>query len=249
MLQKSSMYSPFTKKLVFSHTGHIGDVIAFIPIYKALRGDFLLIVDDKGMLPMSGYKYDSLKPLLDSQGIRNSMTCDGMSVDYDMSGWRECHKNDISLLDSQARYVNLVPRENGHMITKEPWIKVDQDPFTKGRVIFNRSPRYRNEKFPWKKVLNFFGKRALFIGTEEEHSDFCKVVGNVEYYKTQNCLDVAKAISSADFFVGNQSSAFWIAASLMKPLLQETFPPCPNSIIKYDGATYSLDGIINFDKL
>jgi hypothetical protein len=60
---------------------------------------------------------------------------------------------------------------------------------------------------------------------------------------------VAKAISSADFFVGNQSSAFWIAASLMKPLLQETFPPCPNSIIKYDGATYCLDGIINFDKL
>jgi hypothetical protein len=243
------MYSPFTKKLVFSHTGHIGDIIAFIPIYKALHGDFLLIFDDAGMWPMSGYKYDSLKPLLDSQGIQNSMISDGRSIDYDMSGWRECHKNDISLLDSQARYVNLVPRENGHMIIKEPWIKVDPDPLTKGRIIFNRSPRYWNDSFPWMDVVNFFGERALFIGQESEHADFCQRFGNVEYYKTQNCLDVAKAISSADFFVGNQSSAYWIAASLMKPLLQETFPPCPNSIIPYEGASYCFDGIINFDKL
>jgi hypothetical protein len=245
----SKFESPFIKRKVFSHTGHIGDIIAFIPIYKALGGDFLLIFDDAGMWPMTGYKYDSLKPLLDSQGIQNSMISDGRSIDYDMSGWRECYKDDISLMDSQARYVHLVPRENGHMIIREPWIKVEADPLTKGRVIFNRSHRYRNETFPWKDVLNFFGKLALFIGTEDEHQDFCNIVGNVEYYKTPTCFEVAKAIEGADFFVGNQSSSFWIAASLMKPLLQETFKPCPNSIIPYEGAWYCFDGNIAFDKL
>jgi len=142
-----------------------------------------------------------------------------------------------------------VPRETGHMNITEPWIKVEADPLTKGRVIFNRSPRYRNKRFPWKDVLNFFGKRALFVGAEYEHQDFCNVVGDVEYYKTPSCLEVAKAIEGADFFVGNQSSAFWIAAALRKPLLQETFPPCPNSIIPYERAWYCFDGNVPFDKI
>jgi len=246
MPAKNSMESPFSRKKVFSHTGHIGDIIAFIPIYRALGGDFLLIFDDAGMLPMTGYKYNSLKPLLDSQGIPNSMNADGKSVDVDMSGWRECYRDDISLIDSQARYVNLVSRKTGHMKINDPWIKVEEDPLTKNRVIFNRSHRYRNDKFPWKDVLHFYGKKALFIGTKEEHEDFCKIVGNVEYYKTPSCLDVAKAIAGSDFFVGNQSSAFWIAASLMKPLLQETFEPCPNSIVSYKNAFYCADGKVDF---
>jgi hypothetical protein len=243
------MNSPFARKKIFAHTGHIGDVIAFIPIYKALNGSSLLIVDDHGMAPMSGYKYNSLKPLLDSQGIESSMDSQGNSIDIDMSGWRECYKDEISLMDSQARYVNLVPRSDGIMVITEPWLKVDADPLTKGRVILNRSPRYWNNSFPWKKVVKFFGDRALFVGTDYEHSDFCQKFGNVEYYKTESCLEVAKAIEGSDFFVGNQSSSYWIAAGLRKPLLQETFIQAPNSIIPYKGAWYCKDGKVEFDKL
>jgi hypothetical protein len=243
------MKSPFARERVFSHTGHIGDIIAFIPIFKALHGDFLLVIDGDGMLPMKGYKYDSLKPLLDSQGVASSMNAGGRSVEYDMSGWRECYRDEISLMDAQARYVNLIPRKSGHMEIKEPWIKVDADPLTKGRVIFNRTPRYRNPTFTWCSVHKHFGDRSLFIGTKEEHHEFCKVAGDVEYYQTDSCLDVAKAIQGADFFVGNQSSSFWIAAGLMKPLIQETFTPAPNSIIPYEGAWYCHDGKIPFDKL
>jgi hypothetical protein len=244
-----AMNSPFTRKKVFAHTGHIGDVIAFIPIYKALNGDLLLIFDDQGMAPMSGYKYNSLKPLLKSQGIESSMKTHGISIDLNMAGWRECYKNDISLMDSQARYANIIPREDGIMNITKPWLKVDADPLTKGRVIFNRSPRYWNELFPWRDVVKFFGDRALFIGTDYEHDDFCKKFGNVEYYKTESCLEVAKAIEGADFFVGNQSSSFWIAAGLRKPLLQETFIHSPNSIIPYEGAWYCLGKDVPFNKL
>ena len=243
------MKSPFRRNITFLHTGHIGDIIAFLPIYYALGGTKILVCDSDWMQPMSGYKYNSLKPLLESQGIEVNLNENTPCIDHDMTNWRECYDDHVSLLDAQARFLNIVDRRKGRMKIDKPWIKVEADPLTKGRVIFNKTPRYPNPLFPWEKVRKHFGDRALFVGTESEHEDFCNRYGSVEYYKTDSCLDVAKAIQGADYFVGNQSSSFWIAAALHKPLLQEVFTPAPNSIIKYDGATYSHDGIINFDKL
>lgn len=198
------------------------------------------------MEPMKGFKFDTMKPLLESQGIETTMHARGISVDIDVTGWRECYKDDVSLLDAQARYLGVVPKKDGVFEIKKPWIKVEADPLTKGRIIFNRTPRYRNSKFPWKRVRDHFGDKALFIGTEAEHEAFCKEIGDIERYSTESCLDVAKAIQGSDYFVGNQSSSFWIAAALQKPLLQETFKPAPNSIVKYEGASYCADGLLPF---
>jgi hypothetical protein len=239
---------PFLKKKVFLHTGHIGDIIAFLPAFQKLNGTTLLIQDGSHMEPMKGFKFDTLKPLLESQGIETTMQANGICVDVDVSGWRECYSDHLSLLDAQARFVGAIPR-NKHFTIDSPWIKVSPDRLTKGRVIFNKTPRYPNHKFPWKDVVKHFNSKALFIGTPQEHKEFCALFGNVEYYKTESCLDVAKAIQGADFFVGNQSSSFWIAAALRKPLLQETFEPAPNSIVEYEGAWYCKDGKVEFDKL
>ena len=207
------MYDPFTKSINVVHTGHIGDIIAFIPVFRIIKGTKLIIKDAPYMEPMSGFKYDTIKPLLESQGIEVAFNDNSHVINYDMSGWRECYKDDISLTDAQARYA---------------------------RIIFNRTPRYRSPYFSWDKVYKHFGKKALFIGTENEYKEFCDLFGNIEYYKTESCLDVAKAIQGSEFFVGNQSSSFWIAAGLRKPLLQETCA-VPNSIINYDGAHYTIN--------
>jgi hypothetical protein len=242
--------SPFSRKVTFIHTGHIGDIIAFLPAFQLLGGEKIVVRDEPWMNPpMKGFRYDSLKPLLESQGIEVFYNSDCPSVDYDMSNWRECYRHDVSLLDCQARFLNVVPRHNGHLEISKPWLKVDADPLTKGRVIFNRSARYRNYNFPWDKVLKHFGKRALFTGTKQEHTEFLNEVGEIEYYETPSCLDVAKAIEGADFFVGNQSSSCWIAMGLRKPLLQETFDPAPNSMVQYPGAWYGFAKNIPFDKL
>jgi hypothetical protein len=232
------------------HTGHIGDIIAFLPLFKAAGGEFLYVRDDPGMVPMSGFKYNSLVPLLKSQGINVSFmdTCGG-SVTIEMGNWRECYKNEISLTDSQARYMGLVNRYDGHFEIKEPWIKVQPDPLTKDRVIFNRTPRYRNPTFPWCSVHKHFGDRALFVGTPEEHTLFVNEIGPIERYETADCLAVARAIKGSDYFVGNQSSSFWIAAAMFHPLLQEVDQGCPNSIVPFDRATYCRDGNINFENL
>jgi len=244
------MRSPFERRVTFVHTGHIGDIIAFLPAYNILGGTDLVITDDPWIQPpMKGFKYDSIKPLIESQGIEVSFNNPARSIDYDMSGWRECYRHELSLMDAQARYCNAVDWSNGHIEITEPWLKVDADANTNDRVIFNRTPRYRNERFPWHHVYMYFNDKALFIGTKEEHKSFCDEIGYIEYYPTKSCLDVAMAIEGSDFFVGNQSSSFWIAAGLNKPLLQETFVHAPNSIVKYKGASYCFDGEIDFDKL
>lgn len=234
------MNSPFQKQTTFLHTGHIGDIIAFLPIYYGFNGTRLVIKDDPGMTPMSGFKYNSLKPLLEHQGIKVSFN-DASVVDYDMTHWRECYDHHINLMDSQARFINFVPRRTGHVKITKPWINVDQDSNILGKVVFNRSPRYHNPAFNWKRIHEAYRSNAVFIGTEYEYSDFCRDVGKVEYYPTTDCLAVARAINASSLFVGNQSSACWIAMALMKPLIQEVYPLAPNSMVKYDGAIYAFD--------
>ena len=63
------MRGPFSKRLTFMHTGHIGDIVAFMPVFQAMGGTTMVIRDETWMEPMSGYKYDSIKPLLESQNI------------------------------------------------------------------------------------------------------------------------------------------------------------------------------------
>jgi hypothetical protein len=233
------------------HTGHIGDIIAFLPLYFKVGGEALIIRDDRGMAPMSGFKYDTLEPLLKSQGIRVFFMngCIRGAIHLDMGDWRQCYQHHISLTDCQARYMGLVDRNHGHFKLDKPWLKVEPDPLTEGRVIFNRTPRYRNPAFPWKKVAAHFGERALFVGTPDEHELYEKEVGAIERYETKDCLAVAKAIEGADFFVGNQSSSFWIAAGLRKPLLQEVDCVVMNSIVPYEGAQYAVGGEVDFSKL
>lgn len=235
---------------VFSHTGYIGDIIAFLPIFKNLEGTTIQIKDGpSGFEPMAGNKYDSIKPLLESQDIEVYFGENELAVDYDVHPWRECYQPGITLIDAQARYLNVVCRASGKFIVNEPWLNVPKDPNTKGRVIFNRTTRYRNDNFKWVEVFNYFGDKALFVGTEAEHSEFCEAYGNIEYYITKDCYHVARAIAGADFFVGNQSSACWIAMGLFKPLLQEVFEEHPNSQINYPGAYYPANGKIDFNIL
>jgi hypothetical protein len=242
------MKNPFCKTTTFLHTGHIGDIIAFLPIYFGMNGDRLIVCDDPGMDPMSGFKYNSLKPLLESQNINVSFN-DVSIVDFDMTHWRNCYENNISLMDSQARFIGFVPRRNGHVKITQPWINVSKDNNILGKVVFNRSHRYRNPNFPWKEIYKKYKTTAVFIGTEEEHEDFCNVIGEIDHYPTKDCLKVAEAINACSLFVGNQSSSCWIAMALMKPLIQEVCPSIPNSIIKYKGAIFGFDNKITIPNI
>lgn len=243
------MKSPFTREITVLHQGHIGDIIAFIPIYRKLGATRLVVSDASWGAPMSGYKYNSLKPLLDSQGIHSCMNPENPSVDYDTTNWRECYQDNITLMDSMARYLHVVDRNTGHMEIDGPWLSVEPNENLNGKVIINRSHRYRNDKFPWSEIMARYGKDAVFIGTDEEHDDFVQSFGKITRYLTKDCLEVARAIAGCKLYIGNQSSAYWIAAGLRVPLVQEVYEIAPNSMIKYPGAVYCMDGNIDFESL
>lgn len=233
----------------FLHTGHIGDIVAFLPIMKKLGGGRIVISDHPDSNPpMRGFRYDSVQPLLAAQSYIKCVQYQEHPTDITYNGTRFRRRltKYKSLLEAQADEYQLAP-------CTDPWIEAIPLLETKDRVVVCRSPRYRNPDFPWDHVLSTLGDRAIFIGTDEEHQEAQNIKGSpLDRFIASDCYQVACAIKGSDYFIGNQSSPFWIAAGMGHPLIQETFIN-QDSIVIYPYAYYRLDkellGIHNLDKL
>ena len=92
--------------------------------------------------------------------------------------------------------------------------------------------------FPWRKVVETYGDRASFVGTEKEWRDFCFSFGNVARIPTKTMLDLARVIAGAKMFIGNQSAPAAIAEGLKKPLILETCLMMPNTRFRRTDAQY-----------
>lgn len=111
----------------------------------------------------------------------------------------------------------------------EPWLEVTPSPLTKGRIVINRTERYRNDFFAWGDVVRHYGDRLLFIGLPHEHNQFCAQFGHVEFTPTSNMLETAELIAGSELFIGNQSCANAINEGLKHRSIQETclwIPDC-----------------------
>ena len=227
----------------FLHSGHIGDLIAFLPCMRALGGGDLVITDHAGTnLSMEGFKYDSIKPLLEEQDYVSSVSYakHPEGIDYDVCGFRR-YWGQGSIIEMHAKELGIeVPNTSA-------WIKVQPDPTTVGRIVCCRSHRYRNDRFPWAQVVEQYREKIVFIGLYDERGDFINHYGHVDNICVKDLLEMAQLIAGSDLFVGNQSSPFWIAAGLNHPLVQETHQHIRDSVVPYGGAFYSEDG--NFDRV
>ncbi len=220
-------------KTIF-HRGDAGDLVAFMPILRAMGGGKIVIGDhtgpNQGRESMKGARYEAIKPLLESQPYVHEVSWgefrQGMT---DVSNFRTDHRYSENLIQWQARHV-------GVMTTEEPWISVTAP--NHGRPVFARSMRYRDPNFTWKRYVERH-RNAIFVGLPEEHQDFQKWFGRVEFRPTRNLLELAQIIAGCSVFVGNQSCPFWIAAGLGVPLIQETWHPDPNSRVIRQNALYS----------
>lgn len=223
----------------FLHSGHIGDIIAFLPLMKKMGGGHLVITNHSNtpQLMMEGFKYESLKPLLMQQDYISGVSFekDPKNIDFDVTGFRK-HWGTGTLVEMQAKELGIEP-------CIEKWLDVKPNLKLQGKIVCCRSTRYRNNLFPWREIVNKFRDRILFIGVHDEYGDFVNQFGEVHRKIVNNCLDIAEAISGSDLFIGNQSSPFWIAAGLHHPLLQETCIETPDSIVRYEVANYFIDGI------
>lgn len=225
--------------LRFLHSGCIGDAIAALPSIRQLGGGDLIMTQINNSRILRGERYESIRPLLESQSYIRSVTWreDSSDIDHDFTDFRKIYNYRKCIAEMQSQWIGI------DKLNLEPWLKVDPDPRGIGRVIIARSPRYHNPSFPWRKFLKVHGQQILFVGLKEEHDIFQKEHGKfVEHVETKNMLEIAQIIAGCLLFAGNQSSPFWVAAGLGVKIMQETCMENPDSIILRNNIRYWVNG-------
>jgi hypothetical protein len=230
----------------FYHCGDLGDIIYSLKAIQ-LYGGGKLVLGPKcyskfpPRSPISKEVFKLLQPLLDQQFYLDSVAFSEGWDDwtYDLNDfrtlWNECQRLQINpgtLCRAHCFFLGVEPLWN-----EEPWLVAETNRLA--RFVIHRSPRYREESFPWKAIVDRFRTDLLFVGLPEEHRDFCNMFGRVEYFQPFNFSQMAAVINGADMFIGNQSLPCAIALGLGKRVWQETWLKSPDCVFDRPGLFYN----------
>jgi hypothetical protein len=230
-------------------SGDLGDIIVSLATLHHLGCEAVYLLRDNGQTKGITSKIDIIKPILMAQPyIKDVKIYEGEHVDWQSEGFRSGWvQRDMSLAHNHAKHA----LDHGFISTmpnlSERWLfNIEPSKLTRGRVVINRSPRYGNPHFPWRKIVEFYGEKLLFLGLDHEHRAFCDAFGAVEYKHTANMLEAAELIAGSKLFIGNQSSCMTIAEGMKHPRIQEgslVISDCvyPNA----HNAQYVFDGSVN----
>jgi hypothetical protein len=223
----------------------MGDVIYALPTIRAAGGGMLYLYHQNGKTwhGMDAERAASLRSLLMLQPyISDVAFCpDGYppgAKDHDLNGFRDHGQVGRNLADMHLATVGFGPEHRN-----ECWLRVDHA-IRDYPVIVARSMRCRNEKFPWRRLGETYRGAAAFVGTAEEHEDFCRLAVPIPRLTTPDLLDVARVISGSRLFVGNQSCPAAIAEGLKHRMILEVYPALPNCCFERPGRINAWDGAI-----
>jgi hypothetical protein len=187
--------------------------------------------------PLTQHVYEMLKPLMEAQDyIAGFHIWKGEQIACDLDELRD---NAITSMPygSITRWpMHVWP--DMQCDVSEPWIYDGYSgywphphPDTFGKIIVNRTSRYRNEGIHYW-FLKEHQDKVIFAGLPEEHVEFCKqweldipLLNNITDF-----MELAYAIKSCRFFLGNQSMCFAIAEAMKIPRILEICPYAPNVI-------------------
>jgi hypothetical protein len=228
----------------FGHSGDMGDIIYALPTVRAVGGGVLYLYhqDGKTWHGMDANRAASLRSLLALQPyIEDVVFCpDGhppAARDHDLNGFRDHGQPGRNLAD-----MHLATHGFGPEHRNRPWLSVDY-PVSDYPVIFARSLRCRNERFPWRQVGETYHGVAAFVGTNEEHGDFCRQIAPIPLVPTEDLLAVARVIAGSRLFVGNQSCPAAIAEGLKQTMILEVYPPLSNCCFDRPGRINAWDRV------
>lgn len=206
-------------------------------------GDYYLSKSNGVRVKMTPIVFRNVAPLLESQSyIRKVELYRGGSVTYDFDLFRALLANKESLAEMHLKRFGL-PKT----VLNDAWLTIEPNVVT--QVIINRTGRYQNVHFPWKTVIDRYRQSCAFVGTSEEWSEFVSLFGTVPFFPTANLYELAKVISGAKLFIGNQSTPFAIAEGLKKSVIQEVCLWCPNCVFPRNNAQYVAGERIELPKI
>ena len=113
----------------------------------------------------------------------------------------------------------------------KPWLSVPvNDSVPDKTIVINRTERSRNEIINYKFLFDY-KDRIVFAGSYQEWLRFRQDTGfEVAFFEAKDFLELAIAIRSCKFFIGNQSLCFSLAEAMKVPRILETCPYLPNVI-------------------
>ena len=235
------------RPMVFKHSGDQGDIIYSLAAAKAIGGGVFYITPSKWEVrqPPTKENCGNILPLLDCQKYlwASSFTDNGVShADYDLNKFRETilgHANSGSIFQHHLKSAGVTWPED------KPWLEVDfKIVLPEKPIVISRSLRYHNPEITWASFVKKHGNRMIFIGHDEEHSEFIKSFGYVPKIETRTLLDAARIIAGSKVFIGNQSCPMAIALGLGVNVIQEVWEPDANCILKRKNALYIRGGNI-----
>jgi len=227
----------------FFTVGSFGDTIYSLNLVKILGGGNMYVklnAMDEFAQRVLGWKdagpakgrytqqdYDMLEPLLNAQDYLDKVAVwKDETFDYNfedhykyhlIQGWQgnqtECYAltQGLNIHDPALRAKLLL----------EPWLTPVKPIHVPGKpIVVNRTTRYlygapSDEWYGW--VDNGLSDYAVFVGTEQEHADFEDLFKiKIEYFKTNDLLELAQVIQGSEQFIGNQSVGLSIAIGLGK---------------------------------
>lgn len=159
-------------------------------------------------------------------------------ADWDHGTFRRGYVPGKSLISSQLDGLLTATGKHINFDYSAKWIEVEPSDESSDRIISARSSRYHNDKFPWKEIVEKYGDRLMFIGTQIEHRDFCREFGRIEHRKTDDMLEVAELIAGSLLFIGNQSSPNAVCEGLKHDSIQEVCLHYPDCIYKRPNAQF-----------
>lgn len=224
--------------MIFAHHGDYGDIVYSLMAVKRLCDEaqtsctFYLCPAADTRARLTPDHAEGILPLLRAQSYiaRAEWREKSIGVKADVSQ-RRFYANGFNIADQLCNWL-AIP----YSVEHGPWLAAEPNPVAE--VIFSRSHRYRNPRFPWKEVCRRFGGQARFVGTPAEHADFEALVGPIHIVPTPTLLDVAQAIAGCKLFVGNQSCPRAIAEGLKVPVVVEQDHKCANTHFARPDAWY-----------
>lgn len=187
------------------------------------------------------YALDMMKPLVESQDyIACFKEWEGEKVTCDLDDIR--HKTHSTMPhgsimrwagqiwpdmqpDVSKAWINLDGLEGAELL-----LRGDMYEKCKGKILINRTGRWRNDHIHYW-FLREYQEHLMFVGLPEEHEAFCKEWElSIPKLDVVDFLDLAIAIRSCRYFIGNQSLCFALAEAMKVPRLLEVCRYAPNVI-------------------
>lgn len=231
----------------FTSVGDAGDLFLSLATIKSKGEKAICYLYDNGQTAGILRRFDGVASLVKAQPyIKDVKPWNGEHIDWHSENFRKYgyHGNGLSLALNHAEaavrdgFISTFPD------VKSPWLTVKPSAKWAERVVINKTTRYENPHFPWRKIVEHYGNKLVFLGTQPEHDLFQQRFGEVEYYPTANFLIAAQVIAGSALLIANQSSCMVIAEGLKHPRIQEVCLWLPDCIYNSspNNAQYSADG-------